>query len=113
MLQCPLTWLAYAAFATSATLVRSGWWDTSDVSLDHFESQGMSTLVTFMVVFFVGYCYDRHYQQCTPTARLLCTPPVRPHVRPLCAPCAPPVRPLCAPCARPLCTPICRPRGQP
>ena len=30
----------------------------------------MSTLVTFMIVFFVGYCYDRHYQQCTPAARV-------------------------------------------
>ena len=64
VVQCPLTWLTFAVFVTSATLVRSGWWDTSNVSLDDFESQGMTTLVTFLVVFYVGYCYDRHYQQC-------------------------------------------------
>ena len=64
VVQCPLTWLTFAAFITSATLVRSGWWDTTNVSLDDFESQGMTTLVTFLVVFYVGYCNDRHYQQC-------------------------------------------------
>ena len=41
----------------------------------------MSTLVTFMVVFFVGYCYDRHYQQCTPAARVRVRARIRARVR--------------------------------
>jgi len=60
--QCPLTWLTFAVFATSAMLVRSGWWETC--VHESQESQGITMLVTFMVVFFFGYCYDRHYQQC-------------------------------------------------
>ena len=34
-----------------------------------------------MVVFFVGYCYDRHYQQCTPAARVRARARIRARAR--------------------------------
>ena len=60
---CLLTWITFGAYAVAATLIRTGNWDSASQDMDVVESQGMSTLVTFMIVFYVGYCYDRHYQQ--------------------------------------------------
>ena len=39
-----LTLTLTLTLALTLTQVRSGWWDTSDVSLDQFESKGNLTL---------------------------------------------------------------------
>ena len=62
----PLIWLMFAVFAAGATAARSGW-----LTEEEIEQAGMldtmvrenGTMVTFMVVFYVGYCYTRNNEQ--------------------------------------------------
>ena len=63
VLQNLLTVLVLITYGVVAYVVRNKHWDISSIDLDLIESQGMSTLVTFMIIFYVGYCYDRHYAQ--------------------------------------------------
>ena len=63
VLKNALTVLVLITYAITAFVVRNRHWDISSIDLDLIESQGMSTLVTFMIIFYVGYCYDRHYAQ--------------------------------------------------
>lgn len=63
VLQNAVTVLVLITYGIVAYVVRSGHWDISSIDLDLIESQGMSGLVTFMIIFYVGYCYDRHYAQ--------------------------------------------------
>lgn len=55
------------AYATTATLTRLGFWAFSlsetEVSDDHTAIDGMELLVTFNLVFYFGYCYNRFWQQ--------------------------------------------------
>ena len=62
----PLIWLMFAVFAAGAAAARSGW-----LTEEEIEQAGMldtmvrenGTMVTFMVVFYVGYCYTRNNEQ--------------------------------------------------
>ena len=61
MVAQPLVWLTFATYGVVASLARSG------VHAPDFDSNvslnQVGVLVTFKVVFFVGYCYNRHYAQ--------------------------------------------------
>ena len=57
----PLVWLTFLTFGVVASLARTG------VHAPEFDSNvslnQLGVLVTFVVVFYVGYCYNRHYSQ--------------------------------------------------
>ena len=55
-----LTWLVFGVYAGSATTCRLGV-DFGVRDLTSFDSS--NTLVTFMIVFYVGYCYNRYTAQ--------------------------------------------------
>lgn len=54
----PIFWILLATYAAIATLSRTGVIDLGEPIPSAFD--GASVLVTFMVIFFVGYCYNRH-----------------------------------------------------
>lgn len=58
-----LTLLVLTTYSVTAFVARTKRLEVSTLDLELIESQGMSSLVTFMIIFFVGYCYDRHYAQ--------------------------------------------------
>ena len=53
----PVTWIVAGTYTLSAVASRMKWIDLPDANGDSFEGAG--TMVTFMVVFYVGYCYSR------------------------------------------------------
>lgn len=58
LLKHPVTWIVIATYAGTAALCRNGYIHVDDLSLvsDAFESGGIASFITFMVVFYVGYC---------------------------------------------------------
>ena len=60
LLKSPLAWLVLVFYTVSAALARTGVWE---VSYDPNALSGSGMLVSFMIVFYVGYCYNRHFQQ--------------------------------------------------
>ena len=65
-----LVWLVYVTFAATATLARTGVWVPARLpaATDGFDASGASMMISFMIVFYVGYCYsrqERQYQACT------------------------------------------------
>jgi len=61
----PITWIILVTYVTVASLTRSGYIDLKgqDSTADHVSAyNGASVMVTFMVVFYLGYCYNRHWQ---------------------------------------------------
>ena len=57
ILRHPVTWLVMGTFVTSAYMARNGVWDAD--ALDQTSFEGADLLVTFMIIFYVGYCYGR------------------------------------------------------
>ena len=62
----PIVWILLATYAIVATLTRLGHLTLGVAGEGANENvnayDGASVLVTFMVVFYVGYCYSRHFQ---------------------------------------------------
>ena len=56
----PIMWLSVLLYITAAVLRRQDIWVTTHNSA---AVQGSSLLMTFIIVFFLGYCYNRHYSQ--------------------------------------------------
>ena len=59
----PITWIILSTYAAIASLTRAGVIDLgkSTSIAEHVNAyNGASVLVTFMVVFYLGYCYNRH-----------------------------------------------------
>ena len=63
------TWAVYLGFLFFATLSRSGVWSVSDFDPDIVE--GGTTVVTFMITFYVSYCYNRYATQFADTELLM------------------------------------------
>jgi len=61
LLHHPVVWLNLVAFGGSAACRRLGIFDTGWV-VDEASSSGSGNLVTFMIVFYVGYCYNRNHE---------------------------------------------------
>lgn len=63
MLYIPMVWIVIATYAAVAALTRTG--HISLAVLEDFSSgsfEGAEVLVVFMVVFYLGYCYNRHFE---------------------------------------------------
>lgn len=62
-----IVWVVLVVYVACATFARSGLADGGNVFGDMEEQigafDGASVLVTFMVVFYLGYCYSRHFEQ--------------------------------------------------
>ena len=56
----PTSWIALILFVIAAVLRRRDVWVTTH---NPAAVQGSSLLMTFIIVFFLGYCYNRHYSQ--------------------------------------------------
>ena len=57
LLKQPVQWAVIAVYAASATTARLG----VDIGLvDGKDFNGAGTMVTFMIIFYVGYCYNRY-----------------------------------------------------
>ena len=63
MMTFPLVWIIVSVYLSLALLTRNAiihlgeWADFSELTYD-----GADMLITFMVVFYLGYCYDRHFE---------------------------------------------------
>jgi hypothetical protein len=56
----PIIWILFGTYGSVAALTRLGYIDLGDV--DNAEIEGSSSvLVTFVVVFFVTFCYNRYF----------------------------------------------------
>ena len=55
----PVVWILVVTYALVATLCRMGLVELGEP--DPYMYNGGSVLVTFMVVFYLGYCYNRHF----------------------------------------------------
>ena len=61
LVQHPATWIVLGMYAATAVACRNGQIpETTDLERDAFESGGVASFITFMVVFYVGYCYNRY-----------------------------------------------------
>ena len=59
----PITWIVVSTYVVLASLTRLGIIDLGDAVEDGSGAfDGAETLVTFMVVFYLGYCYSRHFE---------------------------------------------------
>ena len=65
------TWAVYAGFILFASISRSGMWAVHDFDPDIVE--GGTTVVTFMITFYVSYCYNRYCSQFADTELLMRT----------------------------------------
>jgi len=57
LLRHPVTWIVSLVYSASAIGARYGGLQYGDLERDTFD--GTNSMVTFMVVFYVGYCYSR------------------------------------------------------
>ena len=55
-----MTWVTLVTFAGSAVLARMGY---TEQEIDPNGFDGAGTMVTFMIIFYVGYCYTRYGDQ--------------------------------------------------
>ena len=56
-----VTWIVLLAYGSTAVLCRYGYYGGKTVFSDAAESfEGSDILITFMIVFYVGYCYNRY-----------------------------------------------------
>ena len=62
LLKHGLTWLVVCVFGITATITRMGV-DVGDLSDVSRILDGVSTMVTFMIIFYVSYCYNRYTEQ--------------------------------------------------
>jgi hypothetical protein len=59
LLRSPVTWAVFAVYGVTAFACRQDYWRFHDRMMgDSFD--GSDTLITFMIVFYVGYCYNRY-----------------------------------------------------
>jgi len=67
----PTIWLAFAAYATFASIARVDLMDFSQEELTRSASDltNNSVLITFLLTFYFGYCYNRHYQMYAQSTR--------------------------------------------
>ena len=63
LLQRWTTWLVICAYAASSTLARWGRWDVTTMEVDLTAFDGNTNMVSFMIIFYVGYCYNRYTRQ--------------------------------------------------
>lgn len=60
ILRSPLVYVVVSAYIAAAALARTGSWS---FDYDANALSGAGLLISFMIVFYVGYCYNRHFQQ--------------------------------------------------
>ena len=60
ILRSPLVYVVVFAYIAAAALARTGSWTYEH---DVHALSGAGLLISFMIVFYVGYCYNRHFQQ--------------------------------------------------
>ena len=60
LLMSPSIWLSNIAFGVGVLLART---DSIEYKTRGDALQGSSVLITFMLTFYFGYCYNRHYSQ--------------------------------------------------
>ena len=60
ILRSPLVYVVVFAYIAAAALARTGSWTYAH---DGHALSGAGLLISFMIVFYVGYCYNRHFQQ--------------------------------------------------
>ena len=60
ILRSPLVYVVVFAYIAAAALARTGSWT---YEYDGHALSGAGLLISFMIVFYVGYCYNRHFQQ--------------------------------------------------
>ena len=60
ILRSPLVYVVVFAYIAAAALARTGSWS---FEYDANALSGAGLLISFMIVFYVGYCYNRHFQQ--------------------------------------------------
>ena len=61
LIRHPLIWIIWACFGTTATFSRLGY--GGDPAMATAVLEGSNTVVAFMIIFFVGYCYTRYNEQ--------------------------------------------------
>ena len=61
LIRHPLIWVVWGGFALTATLSRFGF--GGDPQMAEEVLDGSTTVVAFMIIFFVGYCYTRYNEQ--------------------------------------------------
>lgn len=56
------SWMVGITYGASSGLARWGRWDLTSIELDLTAFDGGSSIVVFMIVFYVGYCYSRYVE---------------------------------------------------
>ena len=68
IMKYPFLWVILGAFSLSAGMSRAGT-DFGDVDPSAFDTT--TSIITFMIVFYVGYCYTRYNQQFDDVERIM------------------------------------------